>query len=408
MKGSEGIPALKLTVLNKLIRKFPTAPTMFFSNMFPSQNYDSDNIRWEIEYGSAGMTPFVAPGAPAPAIGLDGVGEASAKAAYFKEKMYFDEEFLNNLREPGTTAKYLTAERQLARGMQKLRNRCDRRREWMMSQMVTQGGFSYLAKGGTRLSVSYGIPESHLVTLGTDRQWDTGTKKNPVEDIFDAKTTLQDDAGVTPKYAMLNSNLLKLLVLDKDIQALLQKSAFGNGDLFANPSQVIGSLLGVGNIQVYDETFEVTGWLLSNVTGGSSTDIVVDNAADFEVGGTLRLIDMSEASSWEDRKITAVNVSTNTITVASAPTNSYIAGEDKVIMRKKFIDDDTFLIFSDTSADGMKIAEFMQAPYGLERQWGMNVDKKDEWDPDGTWTREQDKGLPVLYYPDTIYRLKVR
>jgi len=117
---------------------------------------------------------------------------------------------------------------------------------------------------------------------------------------------------------------------------------------------------------------------------------------------------MSEASSWEDREITAVNVSTNTITVASAPSNSYIAGEDKVIMRKKFIDDDTFLIFSDTSADGMKIAEFMQAPYGLERQWGMNVDKKDEWDPDGTWTRVQDKGLPVLYYPDTIYRLKVR
>ncbi len=408
MKGSEGIPALKLTVLNKLISKFPKAPNMFFNSLFPTTKYESDNIRWEIEYGSAGMTPFVAPGAPAPAIGIDGVGEASAKAAYFKEKMYFDEEFLNSMREPGTVATYQTAEKKLARGLQKLRNRCDRRREWMMSQMVTKGGFSYMAKGGTKLGISYGVPESHIVELGSTRHWGTGASRNPVEDMFDAKAVLADDAGVTPNHAMLNSELLKVLILDENIQNLLSKSAFGNGDLFANPTAVISQLLGIGTLQVYDEMYEVTGWMMSSLTGGASTTVTVDDATDFEVGAKIRFIDMSEAAAWEDRLITAVNKVTNVITFNAAVDNSYIAGEDKVLMKKKFIDDDRFLLFSDTSADGMKIAEFMESPYGLERNWGMNVDKKDEWDPDGTWMRVQDKGIPVLYHPDTIYSLKVR
>lgn len=408
MKGSAGIPALKLTVLNKLISKFPKAPSMFFTNLFSAQQYESDNIKWDIEYGSAGMTPFVAPGAPAPAIGIDGYGEASAKAAYFKEKMYFDEEFLNNLREPGTVAKYNTAERHLSKGIQKLRNRCDRRREWMMSQMLINGGFNYLAKGGTRLGVSYGIPETHLVALETDRMWGTGASRNPVEDIFDAKTILADDAGIIPGHTMMNSELLKTLMLDEKIQSLLTKSAFGNGDLFSNPGPVLAALLGVGDLRVYDEMYEVTGWLMAPVVAGVTVAIIVDDATDFEVGGKLRFVDMSESNVWEDEVITAVNVATNTVTIAEAPTLGFIAGEDKVLMRKKFIDDDTFLMFATSSADGMSIAEFMEAPYGTDRKWGMDVDKKDEWDPDGVWVRVQDKGLPVMYHPDTIFRYTVR
>ena len=82
MKGSQGIPELQLVTLNKLIRKFPNAPSLYFTNMFASPNYESDSIEWDFEYGSAGMTPFVAPGSPAPSIGLDGIGKAEAKAAF--------------------------------------------------------------------------------------------------------------------------------------------------------------------------------------------------------------------------------------------------------------------------------------------------------------------------------------
>lgn len=402
MKGSEGIPALRLTVLNKLIQKFVSPPGSFFSNMFATQPYDSDTIEWEIEYSSGGMTPFVAPGSVAPAIGIDGVGSASARAAYWKEKMFFDEVFLNNLRQPGTQATYERAERKLARGLLKLRNRCLRRREWMIAQMVLNGSLTYQLQGGIKFSVSYGIPSSHIITLDDARNWNDGASRNPVEDIFDAKTVLADDAGVVPNYAIMNSQMLKILLFDSSIQALLAKSAFGNGDLFARPAQVIGALLGVGNLTVYDELYEVQGWLLQTVSG---TTIYLDDVSDFEVGGTARFYDMTKYNTYEDEVITAVDVQAGTIKVGQQPTATFVGGRDKVVMRKKFIPDNKFHLFSDTQG-GEKIAEFMAAPYGIPRRHGYYADSKDEWDPEGMWLRVQDKGLPVLYFPDTTYSIE--
>jgi len=407
MKGSQGIPSLKLETLNKLISKLDKAPDMFFSNLFPVVQYDSDTIRWEIEYGSAGMTPFVAPGSVAPAVGVDGTGEASAKAAFYKEKMYFDEEFLNNMREPGSWATYQAAERKLARGTTKLDYRIQRRREWMMSQMFIEGTFSYVQKGGTKFTVNYGIPTSHKVTLTGNDAWNIDhADSNPVEDIFDAKKILADDAGVSSLTAMCNSEVLKVLMFKDTIQDLLSKSAFGNGDLFAQPAQVLGTLLGVGPLVIYDDLYEVPAYLTGTVTGGVTTVIPVDDASDFEAGGTLRFYDMSEVNTWEDCIIGSVQIEAGTVTVDVAPVASYVAGEDKVTMKKKFIGDDKFFMFS-TDQEGEKVAEFMEAPYGNNRRWGKFADTKDEWDPEGVWLRIQDKGLPVLYHPDTTFTYTV-
>ena len=219
MKGSAGIPALELVTLNKLISKFDRAPSMFFSNLFPTQQYDSDTIKWELEYGTAGMTPFVAPGSIAPVVGMDGIGEASAKAAYWKEKMYFDEEFLNNLREPGTWATYQTAERKLARGSRKLRYRVDRRREWMNSKMLVDGSLTYLQKGGTKISISYGIPATHIVTLVSTYRWNgTDADRNPIGDIFEGKKVVSEDSSAIVNHAVLNSELLKVLGISSRIR----------------------------------------------------------------------------------------------------------------------------------------------------------------------------------------------
>lgn len=404
MKGTQGIPALQLEVLNKLISQLDKVPANFFSNLFSAVQYPSDTIKWELEYTSGGMTPFVAPGSIAPTVGLDGVSQAEARAAYWKEKMYFDEEFLNNLRQPGTTATYATAERKLAKGAKKLQYRCQRRREWMVAQMITQGTLSYNTNGGAKFTVSYGIPATHIVTLdNATRNWATGTSRNPVEDIFDAKQILSIDAGVQPEYCMMNSELLKVLILDSKIQALLEASAFGNGDLFSNPSQVLATLLGVGKLTVYDELYEVQAYL--TVTPGSTT-IYVDDATDFEVGGTARFVNTKLYNVWEDQTITAVDPVASTITVDAQPSMTFIAGRDKVVMRKKFIADNEFIMFASKAA-GEPIAEFMEAPYGMDRRYGFYADTEPEWDPEGVWLRVQDKGLPVLYHPDTIFKMYV-
>ncbi len=406
-KGSAGVPVLQLVTLNKLITKLAPNPTLFFANMFPETRYPSDSIKWDIEYGSAGLTPFVAPGAPAPKIGLDGVGEGSAKAAYLKEAITFDEVFLNNIRQLGTMEQYQTAERSLARGMQKLRNRIDRRREWMFAKAVVNGGFSYLAKGGTKVAVSYGIPATHIVTLGSTRVWDVGTAKNPIEDVLTGRQVLQDDAGVVPSYALLNSNLLTLLMIDADIQTLLKKSAFGNGDLFSRPAEVMGALLGVP-LRVYDGFSETRQTLSGAVTGGATTVIPVPDASDIEVGATARFYDVSKANTWEDATVSAVDILASTFTISAVTTASFKANEDVVRFRTKTISDNDFLMFSDRNADGELIMEGMLSPFGVNRQYGVYVDTEEEWDPSALVARLQYKGLPVMYHPDCIYKMTVR
>lgn len=411
-KGSKGIPALELVTLNKLITKFDRAPNMFFTNMLPETNYDSDTIKWEIEYGSAGMTPFVAPGAVAPATGMDGVSEASAKAAFMKEKMYFDEEFLNNLRKPGTDATYHTAERKLSRGTQKLRRRIDRRREWMIAKMLVDGTLTYNSTGGIQFTINYGVPDSHSTTLTGNDVWGTGSARNPIGDFFDINNTLIDDVGKKADIVVMNSSTLQLLLQDNGynatyfdgIQGLLKKSAFGSGDLFSNPSKVIGNLLGIGDITVYDELYETTGWLTAAITT-TGTTAYVDDATDFEVG-TVRLYNML-TNTYADALCTAVDKATNALTIDTGGFGvAGVGGRDKIIMRKKFIADNKVLMIV-KNVDGDPIGEWMAAPYGVDRRWGVHADTKDEWDPEGIWLRTQDKGLPVLYHNDATFTLTV-
>ncbi len=403
--GKSDIPDLRLERLTKLITSFTTSPNLILMGMFGEITADSDVIKWEAQTGNRGMTPFAAPGAPSPSVAPVGLSQHSAMAAYWKEKIYFDEVFLNNLRKEGTDNTYLSAQQRLARETLMLRNRCDRRKEWMFAQMLSGGSFSYSAQKGLKVSVDYGVPSAQLVTLGATRYWDAGSQRNIIEDVMDGKLAVQNSIGARLDYAMLTTEVLKLMILDRGIQTLLQKSSFGNGDLFARPVTVLKSLLDIDNMFVYDEQYVVTGWLTAAVTGSSTTTVYVDDASDFVAGGTLRFHDIS-AGTYEDETISSVDVDAGTITISSAPTASFKANEDKVTMTKKFLPTNKFCMFAST-VEGQKIAEFMKAPYGLNRDYGMQVDTHQEWDPDGVWVRVQNKGLPVLYNKDAIYVLTV-
>jgi len=384
---------------------FMMSPSLVLSGLWGSIPAESDTIKWEGMVGTRGMTPFVAPGAKAPQVEPVGISQHQATAAFWKEKMYFDEVFLNNLRMPGTTQQHWAAKNQLARNLKMLRNRCDRRKEWMFAKMITAGSFTYTDMKGIRMSVDYQIPSAQMVTLAASRLWSTGANKNIVEDIFDAKLALRNSVGADLNYALCTTEVLKYMFMDTSIQTLLSKSNYGNGDLFANPRGVLANLLNIANFVIYDEQYQLKAWLTAAVTGASTTTVYVDDATDFEVGGTLRFHDTS-ADTWEDETISAVDVDAGTITVSTAPTASFKSGEDCVTMTKKFLPTNKFIMFCD-NVQGTKIAEFMEAPFGLTRTRGMKVDTMDEWDPEGTWIRVQNKGLPILYQRDGVYVLTV-
>jgi len=409
----KGIPAqLHHEVLTKTIQKMPAPSSLIFTNLFPSQQYESDRIRWAMEYGTAGMTPFVAPGAPAPTMGDDAMySEGSAAAAYWKEKNFIDETRLNNLREPMSAAQRNTAEQQIARQQRRLRSRCDRRREWMIAKAFFDHKLTYQREGGTKFTVDYGVPPHHKQELTGDDVWDDGTGSpgataTPIRDMFDLKKEFAEDVGTDFTDVFMNRELLKILMFSSDIQDLLKKSNFGDGDLFSNPEQVIGNLLGIGGqLTVYDDLYEISAWLTSDVSSGST--LSVDEATDFEAGQDVRLYDLRTPFGYNTYTIASVDVPNNQITLTETLNEGYKAGLCRVTMRKKFITDDKLGVFTRT-LDDEPIAEFMEAPFGNDRHFGIYADSHEEWDPEGVWMRIQNKGLPVIYHPDALWTLKIK
>ena len=409
MKGN-AIPSLRLEVLNRLIDEMLPGPELIFTNMFPSTSYPSDTIEWEVWEDSAGMTPFVAPGSPAPSVGIDTTRSGRATAAYWKEKTFFDEVFLNNMRMPGSHQELLTKERQVARQLARLNYRAQRRKEYMFAKMLTDGTMTYQINGGAKFTVNWGIPTANQETLVANRYWGTGSTRNPVEDLFDIKLALKKE-GVVPSMTYMNSTTLKLLLFDTSIQTLLAKSNYGEGDLFARPAPVLADLLGLGRLAVIDTLYEAVGWLTADVTASSTTTVYVEDASDFEAGGTLRFINMTktpdQAGYYEDETISSVDKAANTITISAAPSVGFKAGRDKVIMKKSVVADYKVVMLDPSNYGGAPIAEFLEAPFGLARRWGRYVDTHDEWDPEGMYLRIQDKGMPVLYRPSAIFQLTV-
>ena len=411
MKNTAQIPELRQTRLQKLIELFTMAPSMVLSNLFGTDNWDSEDIAWESTYGNQGMTPFSGENVEAPRVAPTGTTTHTAKAAFWKEKMYLGAKFLNNIREPGTQTHY-QAQKYLAKQTKMLRNRCDRRKEWMHAKMIDSGAISYKDADGNTLSVDYGIPDANQVTLGATAKWNYTSDDsitNILEDIMNAQTVASNTINGPFTHAIFTQEVLSDMILDPSIQLLLQKSTFGNGDLFTRPKQVIGSLLNIPNMIQYDASFQLKAWLTAALAAGAGPHtIYADNLSDYEVGMTVKMVNVPlKVNNTEDLTITAVDVVAGTLTATGTLTRAYVAGRDYCFVTKKFIDNKKFILFSPT-VDGAPIAEFGAAPFGMNRSWGMYVDEQEKWDPDGVFIRVQNKGLPVLYNPDAIYQMIVR
>jgi hypothetical protein len=386
--------------MQKLIERDMNAPQTYFLDEFGQDEYPSDTIEWESYQGDLGLTPFVPPGTVAPTLAPTGVGEHSAKAAFWKEKMYMDEEWLNNIRQMGTREKVEPAERKLARELTKMRNRCVRRREWMYAKMFTEGQVNYLTQSAVHFTVSYGIPSEHIVNLTSDERWINGSSPDIVGDVFDAKEALSDAVNAEITHMIFNNKTLRTMVEDSTIQNLLKKSAFGQGDLFARPIPVIGSLLDIPNLVNYNEKYKIR----AMITNINSTTITLDEiTSDVEADMSVRFVNQ-KTGKYEDKTVSSVDVSSAQIVINEALSNSYVEGRDHIEVTASFIPDNK-VVFLVNRIDGMPIAEFMQAPFGLDRHYGQKVDRKEEWDPEGLWVRVQDKGLPVLYHRDAVYIL---
>lgn len=408
-RGASAIPALRLERLNKLVSKFGTPESFVLSNIFGNgMSAESDTIKWESQVGNRGMAPFKPPGAPSPNTYPEGVTLHEAKAAFWGEKIFYSEEFLNNLRKEGTESTYLTAQARVARDLKMLNVRNGRRLEWMWSQMFTAGTITVNESYGQKWVVTYGVPSDHSVSLGTTYKWEAGANRDIWGDIADAKIKVHDDCGASVTDALCNSTVLKFMVADETMQTLLMKSAYGSGDLFRKGNNIIGANeAAIGNIlnltlHIVDTKYVVKQYITANVAA-SGTTVYVGDTKDFATG-TATLVRVSDGTT-EDVTLSAVTTQSQSLT-CSATTYAYSAGRDYIKQVIPFIPNDKFVMFA-RDVDGQKTAEFIPAPFGTDRHWNQKVTQWEDVDPDGVNVRVENKGLPVLYQPDALYILDV-
>jgi hypothetical protein len=409
------IPELHLSTLNKLIEKAQTPPSMVLSNKFPVSNALSDTIEWESRYGSAGMIPFVARGSRGPSFGDDGVGKHSMKPAYFAQSKFFGEEFLNNLREPGTAQAKRSGQAEIARASQRMLYGVRKRREFMFAKMLFDGSMDYHIKATSKApefaSVSWGIPTSHQVTLGATARWYGSSSeiadRDVFGDVFDAKNTMQDSLEMETMglEAYMNSRLLQSLIKDSGIRDLAQTQNISEAQLVNNAPGALAQILGFGSVNVYDAAYPVSSPLAQSYTSG--TTIYVVDPSDFVVGGDVWIKNSVDGAAGPRSKITAVNHETGAITLSAALTGATgVAFKSQLMMRKFYLDSNK-IVFMVPKVDGQPVAEMMQAPHGIPSTYGIRMRSFIKEAPDGVELYTEDLCLPVLYYPASVYQLTV-
>lgn len=384
------------TTLIAIASRLVPPPDMGFTRYFPVVRLGGDNVTWEYELGSAGMSPVVAPGSPAPIVGLDGSASGSASVAYWKEKMFLDETTANNTRRIGTL-EYETAQRKLAEMLQKLIHRSKRRQEWFAARALLDAKLVYTMENGHTVAVDFHRPPGNRKVLAGNARWGQ-VDAQPLKDILDLKEYMADMHGVTITVVKMNSSTLRLLGDDPALIELFKKAGYGDGGFLANPARELGKVLNVVfelNDDFYDVPAEVFG-----VTGNVLT---VDNARDFSVGGKLFADLVDREFREEFRYITAITG--NQVTVETAFTTMR-PGKDRVTMRKKYLQDGEVVALPSTF-EGNAIGKYYLAPFGIPARYGMYTDSDTVWDPDGVYLRVQNKGLPVVHSPQAVFTLVV-
>lgn len=404
--ASSDIPSLRLSVLQGLYERFTAPPDLFFVNKFgEGDNAPSDTIEWNSKVGARTLAGFMSPGGKTPTGRMVGIRPHAAKAAFWGEKMPFFEEFLNNLRKEGTYAEKENAEALLSRELQQLMYRIARRKEWMYAQMWCKGGFSYLQKGGKRLSVDYGIPEAHQQELTTDYKWGSGTKSDILGDIGKIKLMLKNANEGSISTALMTSEVVEAIRHDVNLINLLKQDAYGKGNFFTATIEVLKGILNIGELVVYDGQFDIITDITGTITGGSTSTFAVRSTVDFEPDDVMRIVN-AETEEWEEVAIASISPTAGTVTLTDHTIASYQAGRDFCYVTKKFLPTNQITLICD-KIENTPTAKFFNAPFGIKGGYGAQVTRHEMYEPDGVEVRIQNKGLPVLYNRDAVVQLKV-
>lgn len=245
------VELLKMETLIDMIQDFqPGDLRLTGANILPVQSAVGNSINWDIMGVQRDVDTFEGTLSPAGTRKLTRIGNQSAVLARTFKSTFVPGGVLIDLRNPGSASRQRVAEDTVGRELLQLSRLIDRQNEFMIARAL-QGQLDIVVDG-VPVSVNYGLPGSHNLTVGggIPTAW-TNPAADVVEDIRNFKNRIAEDSGFVPKTVWCSEEIIAYLIKNDFVQSYFASTQAG---VQALTEGTIGRFMGL-NWVAYNGTY---------------------------------------------------------------------------------------------------------------------------------------------------------
>ena len=253
-------------ILAKVVENLKTPSSFLLDTFFPNvQTSDKDEIFFDITDSKPRITPFVSPLLPGKVVDGGGYQTKSFKPAYVKDKRRFDPSipFKRTAGEiiGGNLSPSQRYERALATTLTDQLNNLTRREEVMAAEILRTGQVVVSGDGYPSATVGFGRDAALTKALTGSATWAT-SGVNPIDNLEDWATLIQDKSGTVAKTVIMDPDAWKIFRAKDEVKKFLDYRRGTTNTLSVDPfvrgedSKVryVGSI-GDFDIYVYNDTY---------------------------------------------------------------------------------------------------------------------------------------------------------
>lgn len=214
----------ELRTMLAAVEQMPRARSFIGETFFGAApvNFTTAQVDIDVIKGQRKMAPFVRPNRPGQVVDRSGSVMRSYTPPYVKPKLETNAGQLLNVRQPGehiysARTPLQRAGEVLARDMQELDSRINRREEWMRAQALTTGQVAVKGDGVDDV-VDYQMSATHQVTETT--KW-TEAGADPIANLRSYKRRIAKDSGRTASAAVMNASVADAFLDSEEVMKQL-------------------------------------------------------------------------------------------------------------------------------------------------------------------------------------------
>lgn len=253
-------------VLAKVVERLRTPSSFLLDTFFPNvQTSDKEEIFFDVTDSKPRITPFVSPLLPGKVVDNAGYSTKSFKPAYVKDKRRFDANipFKRTSGEVigGNLSPSQRYERALATTLADQLANLTRREEVMAAEILRTGQTIVSGDGYPTTTVGFNRDVALTKALTGSATWAT-SGINPIDDLEDWASLIQNKSGVVAKTVVMDPDAWKVFRSKDEVKKFLDYRRGTNNTLNVDPmvrgedtkARYVGSI-GDFDIYVYNDTY---------------------------------------------------------------------------------------------------------------------------------------------------------